>query len=147
MLRIQVGKSVMLATALALGHALAVGCLLVSLPPAAALPGAAILAASTLHHLRLDALQASAGSIVELLLREGGGCELLTRGGRALSGLVLGSTFVSPWLIVINIRLEPGRRCRSLVLAGDSATAESRRQLRVWLRYRCSGKPPESASL
>jgi toxin CptA len=147
MLRIQVGKSRLLAMTLAAAHAIAVACMFVSLPPGVALPGAAVIAASAIHHLRLHALQLSDGAIVELLLRESGSCELLTRGGMTLTGRVQGSTFVSPWLIVINIRLDPGRHRRSLVLVRGSAATEALRKLRVWLRYRCAGKPPESAAL
>lgn len=146
MLHVQIGKSVIFAVALLSGHALAVVSIVVSLPPVAALFGGAAIAVSALHCLRLDALQYSAGAIVELRLREGGSCELLTRDGRTLTGQVQGSTFVSPWLIVVNIRLEPGRR-RSLILARDSAGAQVLRELRVWLRYRCNGKPPESSVL
>lgn len=147
MLRIQVGKSVVLAAALVTGHAIAVVCTMVSLPPGAAFLATAAIVASAVYRLRLDVLQYSADAIVELLLREGGRCELITRGGRTLAGQVQGSTFTSPWLIVVNIRLEPDRRRRSLVLARDSAAADVLRELRVWLRYRCAGKPPESAAL
>jgi toxin CptA len=48
---------------------------------------------------------------------------------------VLPDTFVSQWLIVLNLA-EGGRRSFSLVLLCDSAPADELRQLRVWLRWR-----------
>lgn len=147
MLRIQVEKSVVLAAALLLVHALAAGCIVLTLPAGAAFAGTAAIITSAVYRLRLDALQYSADAVVELLLREGGRCELITRAGATLAGQVQGSTFVSPWLIVVNFRLEPNRRRRSLVLVWDSASAEELRELRVWLKYRCVEKAPESSLL
>lgn len=144
MLRVHVGKSVVLATALLVVHAVAVGCVALSLPAGAAFPAMAAIMASAVYRLRLDALQYSATAVVELLLREGGGCEMITRSAVTLAGQVQGTTFVSPWLIVVNIRLEPNRRRRSLVLARDSAGAEELRELRVWLKFRCVAKVSES---
>ena len=147
MLRVHVGKSAVLAAALLVVHVLAAGCIALSLPAGAALPGVAAIVASAVYRLRLDALQYSADAVVELLLREGGGCEMITRAGATLAGQLQGSTFVSPWLIVVNLRLEPNRRHRSLVLTWDSAGAEELRELRVWLKYRCVAKAPESGVL
>lgn len=147
MLRIRIRKSATLATALVLVHAIAAACVVISLPPGVALPGLAAIAASGFHCLRADALRVSPEAIVEFQLREGGNCALLTRDGRTLAGRVQGSTYVSPGLIVVNVRLDLGRRRRSLVLARDSAAPEMLRELRVWLRYRCNGSPPESAAL
>ena len=144
MLRVHVGKSVVLAAALLVVHVLAAGCIFVTLPAGAALPAAAAVLASAVYRLHLDALQFSADAIVELLLREGGACEMITRAGATLAGQVQGSTFVSPWLIVVNLRLEPSRRRHSLALAWDSASAEELRALRVWLKYRCVAQAPES---
>lgn len=147
MLRIPIRRSSTLATALVLVHAIAAACVVISLPPGVALPGLAAIAASGFHCLRADALQVSPEAIVEFLLREGGRCALLTRGGRTYTGQVQGSTYVSPGLTVVNVRLDPGRRRLSLVFTRDSAAPEMQRELRVWLRYRCGGSPPESAAL
>jgi len=48
---------------------------------------------------------------------------------------VLDSSYVSGWLVVVNLGAS-GRRGRSLVLLPDCAAAEELRQLRVWLRWR-----------
>jgi len=147
MLRIRIGKSTLLATILVLVHAIAAASVAICLPPGMASLGVAAIAASGIHWLRTDALRVSADAIVEFQLRQGGSCTLLTRGGRMLSGQVQGSTYVSPGLIVVNIRLDPGRRRLSVVLPRDSSAPETLRELRVWLRYRCAGTPPESAAL
>lgn len=144
MLRVHVGKSVVLAAALLVVHALAACCIVLTLPAGAALAGTAAIIASAVYRLRLDALKYSGDAVVELLLHEGGRCEMITRAGATLAGQVQGSTFVSPWLIVVNFRLDPNRRRRSLALAWDSASAEELRKLRVWLKYRCVEKAPES---
>lgn len=144
MLRIRIGKSRRLAAALLAAHALAGACVAISVPPAVALPVIGLIAASVAYHLRRHALQQAADAIVELILRQGGGCELTTLAGVTLKGQVLGSTFVSPWLTVVNVGLETGRGRRPVVLAPDGADADALRQLRVWLRYRCRPDPTQS---
>jgi toxin CptA len=142
--RIRIGKSRRLAAALLAAHAVAAACVAISFPPGLAMPGIGLIAASAAYYLRRDALQHAGDAIVDLLLRQGGGCELTTRAGTRLTGQVLGSTFVSPWLTVINVGLRAGRGRRSVVLAPDSADTDALRQLRVWLRYRCHSNPPQS---
>lgn len=115
-----------------------------SFPPGLAMPGIGLIAVSAAYSLRRDALQHAGDAIVDLILRQGGGCELTTLAGTRLTGQVLGSTFVSPWLTVVNVGLESGRGRRSVVLAPDSADADALRQLRVWLRYRCRPNPEQS---
>lgn len=48
---------------------------------------------------------------------------------------VLDSSYVSDWMVVVNLGAG-GRRGRSLVLLPDCAAAEELRQLRIWLRWR-----------
>lgn len=74
------------------------------------------------------------GSAVTAIALQGTRCEIELRDGTQVQARVLGSTFVSPLLTVVNLRLESGRR-RSLVLAPDSADADDFRQLRVWLKH------------
>jgi toxin CptA len=49
---------------------------------------------------------------------------------------VLGTTFVAPWLIVINLKLERSRCARAVVILPDATDRESFRAARVWLRWR-----------
>lgn len=48
---------------------------------------------------------------------------------------VLGSSTVTPWLTVLNLRLEGRRFARHVVLLPDMAEHDTLRQLRVWLRW------------
>jgi len=50
---------------------------------------------------------------------------------------VLPGSYVSAWLIVMNLDKD-GKRGYSLVLLPDSAAAEELRRLRAWLRWRLS---------
>ncbi len=48
---------------------------------------------------------------------------------------VKGSSFVTPWLTVLNLRL-PGRRlARHVVMLPDAVESDTYRRLRVWLRW------------
>ena len=145
MLRIAIAPSPSLAALLAIVHLVAGACVLAVVPAwwaVAILTGP--LCISLVLHLRRDALRLSGDAVIEVTLREHGRCELLTRGGAVLEGTVAGSSFVSPWFTVVNVRLEGGRRLRSVVVMPDCAAAEERRRLRVWLRYRAQPEIPDS---
>ncbi len=51
------------------------------------------------------------------------------------SAQVLGSSTVTSWLTVLNLRVEGWRLVRHVVLLPDTADADALRQLRVWLRW------------
>lgn len=125
----------MLATLLAAMHAAAMVCAVLFLPGITwSAAACALLLASLGWHLRRDALLLARDSVRELTVHEDGRIELLLRGGADLEGKVLGSTFVSTALIVVSARLEAGG-IRGIVLLSDSAGADQRRRLRVWLRH------------
>ncbi len=148
MLRIRIAPSSSLAALLVIVHLIAGACVLAFLPAwwAIAMLTTA-LCASLVFHLRRDALRLSGDAVIEVTLREHGSCELLTRSGAVLEGTVAGSSFVSALFTVINLRPEGGRRLRSVVVMPDSAAAEERRQLRVWLRYRARPDMTDSPHL
>jgi toxin CptA len=54
-------------------------------------------------------------------------------------------TVITPWLVVVNLRLEGHRR--SLVLWPDSAARESLRALRVYLRWFHAPEPASAPNL
>jgi len=62
------------------------------------------------------------------------GISLYLRGGEAFGGRVEDSSFVSPWLTLINLVGDGGKR-RSLVILPDSLDREEFRRLRVRLRW------------
>jgi len=148
LLRIGIAPSTSLAALLVIVHLIAGACVLAFLPAwwAVAILTAA-LCASLVFHLRRDALRLSGDAVIEVTLRDHGRCELLTRGGAVLEGKVAGSSFVSGLFTVVNVRLDGGRRPRSVVVMPDSAAAEERRRLRVWLRYRAHPQTPDSPPL
>jgi len=148
LLRIAIAPSPLLAVLLVIVHLIAGACVLIFLPAwwAAAILAAA-LCASLVFHLRRDALRLSGDAVIEVTLRDRGRCQLLTRGGALLEGTVAGSSFVSGLFTVVNVRLDGGRKLRSVAVMPDSAPAEERRRLRVWLRYRARPEMPASPPL
>ena len=143
-LRLPIAASPLLAGVLLLAHGTAIACVMLFLPGwwLSALAAAAI-AGSLVFHIRRDALQLSGTSVTGLLLRDGAQCEFTLRNGETLAGSIEGSTFVAPLLIVINVRGGQGRR-RTAILMPDSAPAEERRRVRVWLRHRVRPDAPVS---
>jgi len=148
LLRIGIAPSPSLAVLLVIVHLIAGACVLAFLPAwwAVAILITA-LCASLAFHLRRDALRLSEDAVIEVMLRDHGRCELLTRGGAVLEGTVAGSSFVSAWFTVVNVRPDGGRRLRSVVVMPDCAAAEDRRRLRVWLRFRARPELPDSPPL
>ncbi|MTD33836.1 protein YgfX [Paludibacterium denitrificans] len=64
-------------------------------------------------------------------------------GTTAVAAQVLDDSFVSPWLVVLNVKAE-GRR-HAVMLWPDSTDAESLRRLRVYLLW-FEGQPPLAAT-
>jgi toxin CptA len=136
-LRVCLGRSRRLATALALAHLLpAIGVAASGVDPFATATILTVTGASLIFILRRHALLTDSRSIVEVALSDVLECEIADRSGRKSSGEVLGTTFVAPWLVVINMRLHESRFARTVVVLPDATTGKSFRELRVWLRWR-----------
>lgn len=74
-------------------------------------------------------------AITALEVGSNGELRCLARAHDWCDAAVLGSSFVSPWLTVLNLRL-PGRRlAQHVVLLPDAVEADAFRHLRVWLRW------------
>lgn len=69
-------------------------------------------------------------------------CSLTVLRGENLwqEAIVQPSTFVSPYLTVLNFRLSDEKTVRHVVIFPDSIDAEQFRQLRVLLRWKCPQK-------
>jgi toxin CptA len=135
--RLRLGPSRRLAAALSVAHALgAIGVIASPLPSIVAGLLLLTLSGSLAFHLRRDAWLLSRSSLVLLELSDTLDFVAEDRSGSRLVGTVLGTTFVSPWLVVINLRVEQSRFRRALVVMPDATDQQSFRAVRVWLRWR-----------
>jgi toxin CptA len=57
------------------------------------------------------------------------------RNGSEAEAKVLDSSFVHPWITILNLRLAGGRWSRNVILLPECVDAEAFRRLRVWLRW------------
>jgi toxin CptA len=95
---------------------------------------AAGIALAWIWHLA-QALQRGRRAVRALELRAAGDARWQDSAGRWNEAEVQPGSYVSSWLVVLNLRAPGGGRC-SVVLLPDSAAAEELRRLRVWLRWR-----------
>lgn len=93
---------------------------------------------SAWHTLRRDGFRTQQGSLIALRLDADGRCEFQTRTGAWREAALLGSSFVAPYLTVLNLKPAGGRLVKHLVILPDAVDAEDFRRLRVWLKWRCS---------
>jgi len=129
--------SMHLAVILGCAHFAAIGMLWpLALPMAVKLLGTALLAASLFFYLRSYALLRSPRSVVALELSEEMACTLETQHGERIICTLQGSSFVAPYLTVLNFKLSGKFFTRSVVILADSIDAEQFRQLRVLLRWK-----------
>lgn len=136
-----------LAVALGLAHFTATGLLWpLTLPAMIKLAGSVLLTASLIFYVRRYAWLTSPGSVtgLELGLETSGGmiCTLETRCGKRTACTLLGSSFVAPYLTVLELKPlkqpESWRRpfARSVVILPDGVDADEFRRLRVLLRWK-----------
>lgn len=129
--------SLHLAAMLGFAHFAAIGMLWpLALPTTIKLLGTAILAASLFFYLRRYALLRSPRSVVALELSDEMSCALETQHGERIICTLLGSSFVAPYLTVLNLKPSDGFFTRSVVILADGIDAEQFRQLRVLLRWK-----------
>lgn len=138
-LRAAVRPSVRLALLLCLVHAAAAGALwLTPLPVAAKAATTVAIAASLVYYVARDAALHAANAIVVLEIKENGSISFQTRSGQWVEAELLGSSYVSPRLTLVNLRPLGLRRVRHLILLPDSLDPRDFRRLRVWLRWAAS---------
>ncbi|MFH1602414.1 MAG: protein YgfX [Pseudomonadota bacterium] len=105
-----------------------------SLPELAIVPIAAGILLALVWHIP-DALHRGARGVRALELGAEGDARWQDGSGRWHEGKIMPSSYVSAWLVVVNLDGN-ARAARALVLLPDSAAAEDLRRLRVWLRWR-----------
>jgi len=136
-LTVAAGSSRWLAGLLAGMHGFAAAmCWLVPLSQWLAVSLTALLAGSAWHALRRDGFRTLPNSLVAVRLHADGRCAFKVRGETWHQAALLGSSFVSPYLTVLNLQPEGGRFARHLVILPDAVNAEDFRRLRVWLKWR-----------
>ncbi|WP_394807390.1 protein YgfX [Nitrosomonas sp.] len=95
-----------------------------------------VLVLSLIYYLRQDALLTANDAVVVLVLSDEMQCTLTTRSDELIVCSILGSTFVAPYLTVLNLQPVGKFFTCSVVILPDSIDAEEFRQLRVWLRWK-----------
>jgi toxin CptA len=135
--RISVAPSALIAFAISAVHVPAAAVLWV-LPLPVMVQAAATMACavSLIFFMARDAALHAPGSIVALELKENGDIACQTRNGDWADCELLGSTFVSPQMTVVNLRPRGWRRSRAVILVPDNVDPRDFRKLRVWLRWK-----------
>ena len=123
----------MLALALTLMAGAALASAWVSLPDLALAPIAAGIMLALVWHIPAS-LQRGKQAVQALELSAEGKVRWQNGSGQWHDAQILASSYVSAWLVVMNLGAREGRT-RSVVLLPDSAAAEDLRRLRVWLRW------------
>ncbi|SEK60735.1 protein YgfX [Nitrosovibrio tenuis] len=147
MLIVHLKPSKRLAVALGFAHFSAIALLWpLTLPVMVKLVGSTLLVASLVYYERYYAWLTSPGSIKGLQLESGASdemsCTLETKSGERFACVLLGSSFVAPYLTVLELRplVHPKswrrRFARSIVILPDGIDADEFRRLRVLLRWK-----------
>lgn len=135
-LRIAIGPSRLLAAVLGIAHIAALlVTVVIALPTWVKFLIAMVLVTSGTWSILRLALQRGSSAIVELEAGEGGRISCRTRDGRSREGQVLTSSFVSPWLTVLNLHLGGTARAKHVLILPDNVEEDAFRRLRVLLRW------------
>ena len=135
-LRFSIEPSTSLAVALCAAHFAAAGA--VWLVPAPAWGKAMLIitiAWSLIFYLARCAALHAPDAIVALEIKEQGGISFQMRRGEWLDCELHGSSFISPHLMIVNLRPRGRRLARYVILVPDNVDAEDFRRLRMWLRW------------
>lgn len=135
--RIAIAPSVLIAFAISAVHVPAAVVLwLLPLPVVVQAVLTLACAISLIFFMARDAALHAPGSIIALELREDGAVSCQTRNGDWVDCELLGSTFVSPQMTVVNLRSRGQRRSRAVILVPDNVDPRDFRRLRIWLRWK-----------
>ncbi len=120
-------------------HAAAGAFVWMTLPVWLAIPLAACLLASFRFYLRRDCLRVAPGAFIGFEIRPDCSCAVQTRRGDWLEAQLLPTSFVAPYLTVLNLRIEGRRLPAHVTVFHDAVNGEDFRRLRVLLRWKCGG--------
>lgn len=136
MLRCPLKPSRNLAYLLLAAHSAALLLLWFSAPWSIAAPIGLAVIATAIITVRRDALLAASRSIVAIELDDDCSCAVQFKSGEWHDALVLGTSFVAPYLTTVNLKIEGRRFARHVVILPDSLDADFFRQLRVLLNWK-----------
>ena len=136
MLRVSLKRSYYLSSVLVLAHLAAAATLIpVELAPEAKFALVLAVAVSLVHAFRRYAFLLSRHSIVAIELKDRESAAAQLKSGVWCAARVLGSSYVSPLLTVLNLRIDGCRLARHALIVPDNVTADDFRRLRVILRW------------
>ena len=87
-----------------------------------------------INHTRQYLLKTSKRAVINLIWQDQNQWQLDTAGGESLKAKLLGSSFVNPWLIVLNFKPEQGGRMLPVVIMPDGVDSTTFRRLSAKLR-------------
>jgi toxin CptA len=137
MLRIRLTPSRLLAAMLILAHTAAIALvLMVELPQWLKVVAMVLLIAQCAVAVRRQAFLTGADAATAIEITSDHRINVETRAAGWCEYEVLGSTYVTPYLTVLNLRQSGTRSARHVLLLPDSLNADDFRKLRVWLRWK-----------
>lgn len=135
-LRVQLRPSRFLAYALVAAHAASASVLIpLDLPSGFKLVLVGLIAFALARILWRTVLLRNPQSLVGIQLLEGDRVDVQTRNGAWHEARLLGTTYVTPLMTVLNLQIVGHRFARHVVIAPDSAEPAQLRRMRVWLRW------------
>lgn len=142
MLKINLRPSRILAATLVLAHGVAIAMVaLAGMPLWLELIAIAALVASLVFDVRQTALLRAPDAVIGLEITSDDKFSIQPRRGEWIECEVLGSTYVTSFLTILNLKgIDSGRNTRAVILP-DSLDAEDFRKLRVWLRWKRDPQP------
>ena len=136
MTRFALQPSRYLTLVLSIAHVASVALVLaLHLPLAVIVVLCALIVASFVHAVLHHALLLTPHAIVGGHLAGAAEASLKRRDGRVIPADILGTTYVTPYLTVLNVQERGARLARNVVLMPDNVDAEAFRRLRVLLRW------------
>ncbi|MDB5810021.1 MAG: hypothetical protein JWN94_2143 [Betaproteobacteria bacterium] len=143
MLKFGLRPSRLLATILVLAHAAAVVLIwTVAFPSWAASGATAVLVVQCFYLVRQRALLLGANSATAIEITSDHQLNIQSRAADWSECDVLDTTYVTPYLTLLNYRPRGNRLARHIALLPDSLHPDDFRKLRVWLQWRESGVAP-----
>ena len=100
-----------------------------------------VLFASAAFYLQRDALLTLQNSTLALQIHSDCQCEIQNRQGEWEDAVLLGTSFVAPYLTVLNFKMADKRMRKHIVIFPDTVDSEHFRQLRVLLKWKCNRFP------